>query len=94
MVPHSQRPIIGCLTYQKQAAERAMQVVGIMPSYIEAVRTAGGIPVLIPLMLDELEMQAALRRMDGVLMPGGGDIDPQRYNGSGHAFVAAFRSLT
>ena len=84
MIPYSQRPIIGLLTYQKEAAERARHVVGIMPSYIEAVRLAGGIPILLPLLLDELEMQATLQRVDGILLPGGGDVEPHHYNGTHH----------
>ena len=84
MTPYFQRPIIGLLTYQKEAAERARHVVGIMPSYIEAVRLAGGIPILLPLLLDELEMQATLQRVDGILLPGGGDVEPHRYNGTFH----------
>jgi putative glutamine amidotransferase len=84
MNAQAKRPIIGCLTYQKEASERALHVVGLMPSYIEAVRRAGGIPVLIPLLLDEAEMQAALERMDGVLIPGGGDMEPARFGGIYH----------
>ncbi len=84
MIPYSQRPIIGLLTYQKKAAERARHVVGIMPSYIEAVRLAGGIPILLPLLLDEGETQATIQRVDGILMPGGGDVEPRHYNGTHH----------
>jgi putative glutamine amidotransferase len=84
MIPHAQRPIIGCATFQREVSDRHNYPVGLMPSYIEAVRQAGGIPVLLPLLLDEKEMQAALARVDGVIIPGGGDVEPHRYNGIQH----------
>ena len=45
-------------------------------TYIDAVRLAGGIPVLIPLLRDSLAMDALVRRLDGVILSGGEDIDP------------------
>lgn len=93
MIPHSQRPIIGCATFQKEATNRANYPVGLMPSYIEAVRQAGGIPVLLPLLLDEEEMEAALARVDGVVIPGGGDVEPHRYNGVQHESLGGLDPL-
>lgn len=84
MIPHSQRPIIGCLTYQNKANEKSLPVVSLVSSYIEAVRQAGGIPVLVPLLLDLAEVQVVLDRLDGILMPGGGDMQPHYYQGSLH----------
>jgi putative glutamine amidotransferase len=78
------RPIIACATYQKAAAPPALEVVGMMPTYIEAVRQAGGIPILIPILLDEAEVRAVIDLADGVLVPGGGDVEPQRYGGTYH----------
>ena len=45
-------------------------------TYSDAVRLAGGIPVLIPLTKDSLAMEALVRRLDGVILSGGEDIDP------------------
>lgn len=45
-------------------------------TYIDAVRLAGGIPVLIPMLRDSLAMDALVRRLDGVILSGGEDIDP------------------
>ena len=45
-------------------------------TYSDAVRLAGGIPVLIPLTRDSLAMEALVRRLDGVILSGGEDIDP------------------
>lgn len=84
MIFPAQRPIIGCATFQRDVEDRSNAPVSLMPSYIEAVRKAGGIPVLLPLLLDKAEMEAALARVDGVVIPGGGDVEPHRYNGIQH----------
>lgn len=48
--------------------------------YSRAVARAGGVPVLVP-PIHELASNAltVLRHFDGVLLPGGGDVDPRRY---------------
>ncbi len=48
-------------------------------SYAHAVAAAGGLPVLIPLLDDEEAVRALYARLDGVLLPGGGDVNPTRY---------------
>lgn len=52
-------------------------------SYAEAILKAGGLPVLIPLIVMETQDTEVLRgiyeRLDGVLIPGGGDIHPEYY---------------
>ena len=50
------------------------------------VRTAGGIPVsLTPGPVDEVP--TILDRLDGLVLSGGGDVEPSRYNGSTHPSV-------
>ena len=48
--------------------------------YSRAVARAGGVPVLVP-PIKELAANArtVLQHFDGVLLPGGGDVDPRRY---------------
>ena len=48
-------------------------------TYVEAVRKAGGIPVIIPVLTDSAAVEAVLARLDGVLFTGGDDIHPARY---------------
>ena len=48
-------------------------------SYARAVALAGGAPALIPLLDDEIALRALYERLDGVLLPGGGDVNPARY---------------
>ena len=55
-----------------------------MPSYTEAISEAGGVPLLIPLGLTEAALLTVLERVDGILLPGGGDIEPEFYRGRSH----------
>ncbi len=47
-------------------------------AYVDAVLAAGGIPVVLP--PQDGHSHALLDRLDGVLLSGGGDIEPERYN--------------
>ncbi|RMG95772.1 MAG: gamma-glutamyl-gamma-aminobutyrate hydrolase family protein [Chloroflexi bacterium] len=83
---HGRAPIIGCTTYHKVVRNleygRSLDIIGLMPSYINAIIAAGGIPLLIPLGLDEDALLQIFSRIDGLLLPGGGDINPRLYHGS------------
>lgn len=75
-------PLIGCTTYHKVADQNPpIEIYGLMPSYVRAIQAAGGIPILIPLGLNQAELHAIFDRIDGLLLPGGGDIDPVNYRG-------------
>ena len=79
---NSERPIIGCTTYRKTVPQkRPIDIYGLMPSYTEAIQAAGGIPVLIPLGLEDQDLETLFDRLDGILLPGGGDVEPEIYNG-------------
>lgn len=45
-------------------------------SYVRAVIQAGGIPVILPVCEDPELMRAMADRVDGVILSGGGDVDP------------------
>jgi putative glutamine amidotransferase len=78
----TKRPLIGCSTYRRTLGDtQPIDMFGLMATYTEAVRAAGGLPVLIPLGLDEAELLALVERLDGILLPGGGDIAPAEYGG-------------
>ena len=55
-------------------------------AYVEAVRLAGGLPVLLP--PGEPDPAAILNVVDGLIFTGGGDIDPATYNGDLHPTIA------
>ena len=64
------RPIIGITTnLGAKGAELAR-------GYWQSVRRAGGVPVLLPPTDDADEQEAQLEQLDGLLLSGGGDINP------------------
>jgi putative glutamine amidotransferase len=84
----SSRPIIAATVYRKSIPQRRpIDVYGLKPSYTEAISKAGGIPLLVPLGLSEDDLLAILERADGVLLPGGGDVDPVTYQALRHPTV-------
>lgn len=65
-----------------------MPLFGLMTSYVEALRAAGGIPLLIPLGTADEDLVTIFERIDGLLLPGGGDIEPHFYGGQPHVTIA------
>ncbi len=45
-------------------------------TYVRAVALGGGAPVIIPPHLEEAELHAIFERLDGLLLSGGGDVQP------------------
>ncbi|HOM67186.1 MAG: putative glutamine amidotransferase [Chloroflexi bacterium ADurb.Bin120] len=80
------QPLIG-ITSGLVNNSSEVPVCQLADAYIRAVLRAGGTPLVIPLGLDERRLTALLDVLDGVIFSGGGDIDPQRYNGDPHPEV-------
>ena len=73
------RPLIGITCTSTHYPETGIPLHGIKSAYVNAVLLAEGAPILIPLLDDELGLQALWRRLDGLLLSGGGDISPEFY---------------
>jgi putative glutamine amidotransferase len=55
-------------------------------AYLEAIQRAGADPVIVPpVPVDQAEAEARLGRFDGLLLVGGGDIDPVLYGQEPHS---------
>lgn len=82
------RPIIGLTTYRKIAAQASpVPLMALMPTYIDAVTAAGGVPVLIPLGLDDDALHTLLDRLDGLVLTGGGDLAGELYQSEHTEFI-------
>jgi len=56
--------------------------------YLDAVQRAGGVPVPLPPQLGRAERAELLKRVHGVLLTGGGDVDPARFGEPPHPTTA------
>jgi len=51
----------------------------LSPLYAEGILAVGGVPLLIPNGLDEVTLRTLFEHADGLLLSGGGDVDPSFY---------------
>jgi putative glutamine amidotransferase len=70
------KPVIGVTTRRLQTATRHLDVVE--QAYADAVFGSGGVPRLLPCRGEPSELDE-LRGIDGLLLTGGGDVDPSLY---------------
>ena len=77
-------PLIGIPGRSDQTSRSAPPIFAQNQTYVEAVATTGGAPVLIPLNLDEGALRAIYERLDGLLLAGGVDLDPKHYGEAIH----------
>ena len=72
-------PVIGLPTLEIPRGDRPARF-GINQAYIRALEAAGAAPVLIPLLDDQERLRAIYARLDGIVFPGGEDLDPSAYH--------------
>ncbi|NPV56160.1 MAG: gamma-glutamyl-gamma-aminobutyrate hydrolase family protein [Anaerolineae bacterium] len=80
------KPIIGITTFQYHSSRHG-PTVALARNYAESVSRAGGVPVLLPAGVPPDEVGRLLRRLDGVLLSGGADLDPHLFGASPHPRV-------
>ncbi|HLO48859.1 MAG TPA: gamma-glutamyl-gamma-aminobutyrate hydrolase family protein [Kamptonema sp.] len=74
-------PIIGMTTYSRGPAGEFC----LFGTYIDAVQRAGGIPILLP--PNQVDPIRIFDAIDGLILSGGGDINPELYGDSSHPMV-------
>lgn len=77
------KPLIGITTFNG-INDYGRPIAGVQHTYIRAVAQGGGIPVLIPAIIDDETRLALYSRLQGVLFSGGGDMDIKYFNGEDH----------
>jgi putative glutamine amidotransferase len=73
------RPLIGISSYARGGTRLSFSV---PCEYVDAIRRAGGVPVVLPPVLGPV--REALDAISGLIFPGGGDINPEHYGGDVH----------
>ncbi len=69
------KPIIGVIPLFDEEKDSIWMV----PGYMEGIRAAGGLPIILPLKAEEQETEQICDMCDGFLFTGGHDVDPALY---------------
>lgn len=75
-------PLIGVSSYHRDGELPAFS---LPCGYIDALRAAGAVPIVLP--PGEAEPARLLDHLDGLLLAGGGDLDPAIYGGPSHETI-------
>lgn len=75
------RPIIGisCGSSMKKERAKGDNYNRVPYEYVEAIESAGGIPLIIPFLKETENIKTIVEKIDGLLLPGGRDVEPKRY---------------
>ena len=86
-------PLIGLTTYREDAAWGVWhQRADLLPTlYADAVEATGGVPVLLAPVAQTGAADAVVARLDGLVISGGADVDPELYGAQPHPRTAAWR---
>jgi putative glutamine amidotransferase len=76
-------PIVGIICITIRTQERLPRLCQNR-AYIDALIRAGAVPLLIPHLTDKAMLRTVYEQLDGLLLPGGEDVDPIHYGESRH----------
>jgi len=71
----AKKPVIGISSYSEKGT------CCVNTTYINSIRQAGGVPLVIPLTTDDEQIEAVISAIDGLVMTGGEDFDPLKWFG-------------
>lgn len=85
-------PVIG-ISPDNQAADQPHPVYELPSTYALAIEKAGGIPILLPHTANPATQAAYMHLIDGLLIPGGNDMNPSLYGQAPHPTMRCMDSL-
>lgn len=83
----SEKPIIGI------TSSVLPRIASANLTYVDAVRKAGGIPLIIPVSGDSTQLADVLEIIDGIIFTGGEDVNPIRYGESEHPKLEKYSDI-
>lgn len=84
----NKRPLIGITAFEtKYPRPPHAPLYATGQRYVRAVENAGGLPVILSPGLSDESLRALFDRLDGLLLSGGGDIDPATYGEEPHSTI-------
>jgi putative glutamine amidotransferase len=86
-------PLIGLTAYREEARWGVWSTkADLLPSvYAWAIEEAGGVPVLLPASSRVEDADSVVGRLDGLVVSGGADVSPERYDEQPHERTANWR---
>ncbi|HEX2621718.1 MAG TPA: gamma-glutamyl-gamma-aminobutyrate hydrolase family protein, partial [Phototrophicaceae bacterium] len=78
------KPLIGVTTAVRSLGPSGVTVCTAYTAIIESLERAGALPLMIPSNVTDDTLRSIYQRLDGVLLPGGGDIDAKYFNEAPH----------
>ena len=88
--PILKRPLIG-VTMGREKSQRffGLNLFIMNQTYVRSLEVLGALPVRVPLHMSEATLRGIFERLDGVVLPGGEDIDPANYGAERHDLLGA-----
>ncbi len=72
------KPLIGINSDYRSATGNQPAFSVLTAGYYDSIQRAGGIPVVLPPLMEEDDINAVLDKLDGFVLVGGADLDPRR----------------
>lgn len=72
------KPVIGVNTDYRSAKKDSPALSFVIAGYFDAISKAGGIPLIVPPIAEESDVEVILDQLQGFVMVGGADLDPRR----------------
>lgn len=87
MATFREKPVIGISTNILTVTDKPFighQRIYVNQGYVDSIVRAGGIPLLLPIVSDLSLLDQMVEMIDGLLLSGGQDVHPERYNEEPH----------